>query len=56
MEKNRELFNNTSVLVLYEFGKPDRLTAYKVCGNKEMGKEELQAMGYPNKNPRKRMV
>ncbi len=53
MEANRELFDRTSLLLLYELGKPNKLSAYKVVGNKEMGKEELLAMDYPNKKPRK---
>lgn len=53
MEEKRELFGSTSLLVLYESGKPNKLSAYKIVGNKEMGKEELLAMDYPNKNPRK---
>ena len=53
MEANRELFDSTSLLVLYELGKPNKLSAYKIVGNKEMGKEELLAMDYPNKKPRK---
>lgn len=53
MEDNRELFDRTSLLVLYELGKTDKLSAYKIVGNKEMGKEELLAMDYPNKKPRK---
>ena len=53
MDANRELFDNTSLLVLYELGKPNKLSAYKIIGNKEMGKEELLAMDYPNKKPRK---
>lgn len=53
MEANRELFDSTSMLLLYELGKPNKLSAYKIVGNKEMGKEELLAMGYPNKKPRK---
>ena len=53
MEANRELFDNTSLFVLYELGKPNKLSAYKIIGNKEMGKEELLAMDYPNKKPRK---
>ena len=53
MEANRELFDSTSLLVLYELGKPNNLSAYKIVGNKEMGKEELLAMDYPNKKPRK---
>ena len=53
METNRELFDRTSLLVLYELGKPNRLSAYKIVSNKEMGKEELLAMDYPNKKPRK---
>lgn len=53
MEANRELFDSTSLLVLYELGKPNKLFAYKIVGNQEMGKEELLAMDYPNKKPRK---
>lgn len=53
MEEHREMFGRTCLLVLYEFGKPDKLSAYTVTGHKEMGKEELKAMDYPNKNPRR---
>lgn len=53
MEANRELFGNTSLLVLYEIGKPDKLSAYKIVDCQEIGKEELIRMGYPNKKPRK---
>ena len=53
MEANRELFGSTSLLVLYEMGKPDKLSAYKIVEHREIGKEELIGMGYPNKKPRK---
>ena len=53
MEDNRMLFEKTSVLVLYELGKPNKLSAYKVIAHQEMAKEELVAMNYPNTNPRK---
>lgn len=53
MEKRREMFGRTPLLVLYESGKPDKLSAYTITGHKEMSKEELKAMEYPNKNPRK---
>ena len=53
MEANRELFDSTSLLVLYEIGKPDKLSAYKIVDCQEIGKEELIGMGYPNKKPRK---
>lgn len=53
MEANRELFDNTSLLVLYEIGKPDKLSAYKIVDHREIGKDELTGMGYPNKKPRK---
>ena len=53
MEDNRELFGRTTLLVLYEFGKPDKLSSYTITRYKEIGREELKAMGYPNKNPRK---
>ena len=53
MEANRKLFESISILVLYELEKPNKLSAFKVTGHQEMGKEELVAMGYPNENPRK---
>jgi type I restriction-modification system DNA methylase subunit len=53
MEANRELFDSTSLLVLYEIGKPDKLSAYKIVGHQKINKEELIEMGYPNKKPRK---
>ncbi|MCI6726622.1 MAG: DUF3387 domain-containing protein, partial [Bacteroidales bacterium] len=53
MEEHREMFGRTSLLVLYDFGKPDKLSAYTITGHKEMGRDELKAMDYPNKNPRK---
>ena len=53
MEEHREMFGRTSLLVLYDFGKPDKLSAYAITEHKEMGREELKAMNYPNKNPRK---
>ena len=53
MEANRELFESTSLLVLYELGKPNKLSAYKITGYQEMGKEELLKLDYPNKKPRK---
>ena len=52
MEANRELFDNTSLLVLYELGKPDKLSAYKITGHHEITKNELIKLGYPNKKPR----
>lgn len=56
MEANRELFGSTSLLVLYEIGKPDKLSAYKIVDCREIGKEELIGMGYPNKRPRKSYI
>lgn len=56
MEANRKLFDSTSLLVLYELGQPNKLSAYKIVGKKEMGKDELMAMDYPNKKPRKRYM
>ena len=53
MEEHREMFSRTSILVLYEFGKPDKLAGYTIVDHREMNKEELKALGYPNKNPRK---
>ena len=53
MEENKELFGQTSLLVLYELGKPNKLSAYRITSNKEMGKDELISLGYPNPKPRK---
>lgn len=56
MEANRELFRCTSLLVLYEIGKPEKLSAYRIVDHQEISKEELIEMGYPNKKPRKRYM
>ena len=48
MEKYRDMFGQTSLLLLYDFKKPDKLSAYSITGNKEMTKQELLQMGYPN--------
>lgn len=53
MEANRDLFDSTSLLVLYELGNPKHLSAYKVTDHHEVSKEELIKQGYPNKKPRK---
>ena len=47
MEEHLDIFERTSLLVLYELDKPERLTAFKVVGHQQMGKDELKAMGYP---------
>lgn len=52
MDAHRELFGSTSLLVLYELGKSDKLSAYKIIDHREIAKEELIEMGYPNKKPR----
>ena len=53
MEANRKLFDSTSLLVLYELGTPNKLSAYRITGHHEITKEELIEMDYPNKKPRK---
>ena len=53
MEENRELFDSTTLLILYKLGKPDKLSAYQITGYREITKEELIKMDYPNKKPRK---
>lgn len=53
MEEKGDLFGQASLLVLYEHGKPTKLSAFKIVGHQEMNKEELQEMNYPKKNPRK---
>lgn len=53
MEEKCSLFGSASLLVLYEYGKPNKLSAYKIADHHEMSKEELLEMNYPKKNPRK---
>lgn len=53
MEEKRNLFGNASLLLLYEHGKPNKLSTYKIVGHQEMSKKELLDMDYPKKNPRK---
>lgn len=48
MEESRALFGNTSLLILYEFGKPNKLSAYKINSHREMTKQELREKNYPN--------
>ena len=51
MEANRELFESASLLVLYELGKPNKLSAYKITDHHEISKDELIELDYPNKKP-----
>lgn len=53
METDRDLFESASLLILYELGKPNKLSAYKITGHQEMSEEELLKLEYPNKKPRK---
>lgn len=53
MEANRDIFERTSLLILYELGKPNNLSAYNIVGHQEIGKDELMKLDYPNKKPRK---
>lgn len=53
METNRKLFDSTKLLVLYELNNPNKLNVYRVDGYQEMNNEKLEALGYPNKKPRK---
>lgn len=53
MEEYRDMFDRTSLLVLYELDKPERMTPFKVVGHQQMGREELKAMDYPSRYIRK---
>lgn len=53
VEEHRDMFDRTTLLVLYELDKPERLTAFKVEGHQQMGRDELKAMGYPSRYIRK---
>ena len=48
MEEHRELFDRTSILVLYDWRKDYTLTVYKITGNREITRDELLKLGYPN--------
>ncbi len=48
VEEHRDMFDRTSLLVLYELEKPERLTAFKVVGHQQMDNDELKAMSYPS--------
>ena len=56
MDAHRELFDSTSLLVLYELGKPEKLSAYKITGHHEISKDELMELDYPDKKPRKQYM
>lgn len=53
MEENRALFDKTSLLILYELGKPNKLSAWSITGYRQMNRDELISLGYPNQHPRK---
>ena len=48
MEEYRPLFESVSFLVLYDLEKPSKLSAYKITWHKELTKEELIGLNYPN--------
>lgn len=56
MEGKRELFGKTSLLLLYEHKKTIIQSVFRIDGHKEMTKEELVGMGYPNPKPRKKYM
>ena len=53
MEEYRPLFDSVSLLVLYDLDKPSKLSTYKITGHKELDKEELIQLNYPNPIVRK---
>lgn len=53
MDDYRGLFGNTTILVLYNFDKHNNMSVYEITGHKELSKEELIGMDYPDPRPRK---
>ena len=53
MEEYRPLFESVSLLVLYHLEKPSQLSVYKITDHKELTKEELIGLDYPNPIVRK---
>ena len=52
-ESYAEIFDKTSILVLYELGKSNKLSVFEITGHKKVSKEELIKLNYPNSKPRK---
>ena len=48
MAKHSNLFGQTSILLLYDFKRPDQIFVYEISAHGEMSKQELAQMGYPN--------
>ena len=44
----RNMFDQTSLLLLYDFKRPNRVSAYAIIDHCEMSKQELTQIGYPN--------
>ena len=48
MAEYRNMFDQTSLLLLYDFKRPNRVSAYAIIDHSEMSKQELTQIGYPN--------
>ena len=48
MSEYLNMFDQTSLLLLYDFKRPNRIYAFEIIANNEMGKQELMQIGYPN--------
>ena len=44
----RNMFDRTSLLLLYDFKRPYQIFAYAIIAHREMSKQELTQIGYPN--------
>ncbi len=53
MSGESEMFEKTSLLVLYDLKHPDRQTVYGVESCEELSGEQMKAIGYPTKKPGK---
>ena len=48
MAEYRNMFDHASLLLLYDFMRPNRVSAYAIIDHSEMSKQELTQIGYPN--------
>ena len=48
MEEYSNMFDQTSLLLLYDFKKPNQIFAYAILAHSKMSKQELSQIGYPN--------
>ena len=48
MAEYRNMFDQASLLLLYDFMRPNRVSAYAIIDHCEMSQQELTQIGYPS--------